>query len=312
MAERHSYTPDKKFWRRTLSVVMLVPIVLLIIYLGELLYLILVSFVVLMMQVEYCRLAQQFSGHFNTGLRATPYMNPVPPVLLTVGFCVLAYFAPALAKTVNGTSIAALVPYSFFIFALIYVFAESIFSGKIEGELVTVTLKFTGIMTIGWVLGYHLILLRNIHLAGIPGADSQVGRNLIFLLAGTVWCSDTGAYLIGRIVGKHRLGTPISPRKTVEGAIAGLIFGTLVGLGIGVSLLRDTLSLLNAAFIGLLLSALGQFGDLSESLMKRTAGVKDSGDVIPGHGGFLDRCDSLIFSTPVLYYYIELTQAFSH
>jgi phosphatidate cytidylyltransferase len=74
--------------------------------------------------------------------------------------------------------------------------------------------------------------------------------------------------------------------------------------------LKGTLSWGNAVFIGLLLSVLGQLGDLSASLMKRTAGVKDSGQVIPGHGGFIDRCDSLIFSTPVLYYYLELTGHF--
>ncbi len=305
MAEQHIYIPDKKFWRRTLSVIMLVPLVLLIIYFGDWLYLLLVSVVVLMMQIEYCRLARHFSGHFNARLEAAPYMNPVVPGLLTLAFCALAYFAPVLPQTANGKGTAELVLFGCFTFVLIYVFAESIFRGKVEGELITVTLKFTGIITIGWALGYHLILLRNIHIEGAPGTNTEVGRNLIFLLAGTIWCSDTGAYLIGRIVGKHKLGTPISPRKTVEGTIAGLVLGTLVGFGLGVTLLRDTLSLFNAAFIGLLLSALGQLGDLSESLMKRTAGVKDSGDVIPGHGGFLDRCDSLIFSAPVLYYYIE-------
>ena len=270
------------FWRRALSVVVLVPLVLLVIYRGDWLYLLLVLVAMLMMQVEYCRLAQHF----------TEKLNPVMPALLTGVFCLLAYLLPTLTRSLPVPAVV----FGFFTFVFIYVFAESIFRAKVDGELIAVTLKLTGILTIGWVLGYHLILLRN---------AEPVGRHLIFLLAGTVWCSDTGAYLVGRAFGKHKLGTPVSPRKTVEGTIGGLVIGTLIGLGLGIVLLKDTFSWLDAAFVGLLLSALGQLGDLSASLMKRTAGVKDSGDVIPGHGGFIDRCDSLIFSTPALYYYWE-------
>ena len=273
------------FWRRALSVVVLVPLVLLIIYQGDWLYLLLVLVAMLMMQVEYCRLAQHF----------TEKLNPVMPALLTGIFCLLAYLLPTLTKTVSD----ATVMFSFLTFVVIYVFAESIFRAKVEGELITVTLKLTGILTIGWVLGYHLILLRNVESSGM---------HLIFLLCGTVWCNDTGAYLVGRAFGRHKLGTPVSPRKTVEGTISGLVIGTLIGTVLGVVLLKGKMPWVNAAFIGLLLSILGQLGDLSASLMKRTAGVKDSGDVIPGHGGFIDRCDSLIFSTPALYYYWELTK----
>ncbi len=275
------------FWRRTLSVVVLVPLVLLLIYLGTWFYLLLISAAVLMMQVEYCRLA----GNFGSKL------NPAVPTILTVGFCLFAFFLDTPIK--NPTT--SLVLFSFFVVVFIYAFASSIYRGKVAGELLTVTLKLTGILTIGWAFGYHCILLRK--------ADA-VGMQLIFLLIGTIWCSDTGAYLIGRAIGKHKLITPISPRKTVEGTIAGFVVGTLISIALG-ALLLQKLSLVNAAIIGLLLSVLGQLGDLSVSLMKRTAGVKDSGDFIPGHGGFLDRCDSLIFSAPILYYYLALTGFFS-
>ena len=271
------------FWRRALSVVVLLPLVLLIVYWGGWLYLLLVSIAVVMMQVEYCHLAQHF----------TEKLNPVMPALLTGAFCLFAYFLPTLTETVSASTVI----FSFFTFIFIYVFAESIFRGKVAGELLAATLKLTGILTIGWALGYHLILLRN----------AASGMDLIFLLAGIIWCSDTGAYLVGRAFGKHKLGTPVSPRKTIEGTIGGLLIGTLASFAISAIFLQGTLSWLNAIFIGLLLSVLGQLGDLSASLMKRTAGVKDSGQVIPGHGGFIDRCDSLIFSTPVLYYYLELT-----
>ena len=276
------------FWRRTLSVVVLVPLVLLLIYLGSWFYLILISAAVLMMQVEYCRLAANFGGK----------LNPVGPTILTVGFCLFAFFLDSPIEN----PITSLRLFSFLVVVFIYAFASSIYRGKVAGELLAVTLKLTGILTIGWSFGYHCILLRQ---------AEPVGMQLIFLLIGTIWCSDTGAYLIGRAVGKHKLITPISPRKTVEGTIAGFVVGTLVSIALGALLLPETLSLVHAAIIGLLLSILGQLGDLSVSLMKRTAGVKDSGDFIPGHGGFLDRCDSLIFSAPVLYYFLALTGLFS-
>ena len=281
------------FWRRTLSVVLLGPLVLLLVYFGDpghlggVLYLLCISAVVLMMQVEYCRLA----GNFGEKL------NPVMPVILTVAFCLFAFFLETPIENPN----TSLVMFSFFVVVFIYAFASSIYRGKVTGELLTVTLKLTGILTIGWAFGYHCILLRKV---------DGVGMRLIFLLIGTVWCGDTGAYLIGRAVGKHKLSTPISPRKTVEGTIAGLVVGTLTSIGFAAIFLKD-LSLVNAALIGLMLSILGQLGDLSVSLMKRTAGVKDSGDFIPGHGGLLDRCDSLIFSAPILYYYLALTGFFT-
>lgn len=276
------------FWRRTLSVVVLVPLVLLLIYLGQWLYLLLVSAAVLMMQVEYCRLSQHLSEK----------INPVIPSVLTVGFCLCAFFLDSLIETDK----ISMVMFSYILIVFIYAFASSIYRGEVAGELLTVTLKLTGILTIGWVFGYHCILLRKI---------DDIGMHLIFLLIGTVWCSDTGAYLIGRAVGKHKLSSQISPRKTVEGTIAGIVVGTITSIVFSLIFLNETLSPLNAAIIGLMLSVLGPLGDLSVSLMKRTIGVKDSGDVIPGHGGFLDRCDSLIFSAPVLYYYFEYAGFFN-
>ena len=276
------------FWRRVLSVVVLLPLIVLIIYWDDWpwkdkpwLYLLLVSFAVIMMQIEYCRLA----GNFGSKL------NPVIPVVLTVSFSCFAFFSPELLHNVNTSIIMS----CFMVGVFIYAFTSSIFRGKVDGELRTVTLKLTGILTIGWVFGYHCILLR---------MTGEIGFQLIILLIGIIWCGDTGAYLIGRAIGKIKLSTPISPRKTVEGTIAGLVVGTLTSILLSILFLQETLSLSHAAILGLALSVLGQLGDLSVSLMKRTAGVKDSGDVIPGHGGFLDRCDSLIFTTPILYYYL--------
>ncbi|HGE69375.1 TPA: phosphatidate cytidylyltransferase, partial [Candidatus Poribacteria bacterium] len=149
------------------------------------------------------------------------------------------------------------------------------------------------VLYVGWIFGYHLVLLRQM-------AD---GKEIIYLLVSIAWSSDIGAYLIGRKLGKHKVIVAISPKKSVEGYIAGLLFG--IGASIGICYwLLPSINLVHAIIIGLLMTIIGQIGDLAESVLKRSANVKDSGKIMPGHGGILDRCDSVIFMTPALYYYL--------
>jgi phosphatidate cytidylyltransferase len=125
-----------------------------------------------------------------------------------------------------------------------------------------------------------------------------------FLTIFLVWATDIGAYLIGRQFGSHLLARQVSPKKTVEGALGGLLFSIAVALLfwriVGGAAWIMYISL--AVIIGI--SA--QIGDLFESALKRSAGVKDSGKLIPGHGGILDRFDSLIFTLPLVYYGVKL------
>lgn len=113
--------------------------------------------------------------------------------------------------------------------------------------------------------------------------------------------SDIGAYYVGRALGKHLLYPEISPKKTQEGAIGGLFCGLL--LGVGCALLWN-IPMGHAVILSVLLVIVGQLGDLTESMMKRDVGMKDSGELLASHGGFLDRADSYIFSGVVSYYYI--------
>ena len=136
---------------------------------------------------------------------------------------------------------------------------------------------------------------------GVIRASGDNGRELIFFVLLITWMGDTTAYYGGKGFGKHKLAPAISPKKTVEGAIIGLI-GSIVGAIIAKSWFLD-ISILNAIAAGILIGVFGQFGDLSESIIKRNLQVKDSGGIIPGHGGILDRVDSLLFSAPVFYYY---------
>jgi len=132
-----------------------------------------------------------------------------------------------------------------------------------------------------------------------------LGEWLIFFLLLVTWASDTGAYLVGTLYGRHRLAPTISPKKTVEGLVGGLIAAIIAGYAARWWFLPE-LSGLDCLILATLLTITGLWGDLTESAMKRSVGMKDSGGILPGHGGMLDRLDSLLFTAPVFYYYVTM------
>ena len=148
-----------------------------------------------------------------------------------------------------------------------------------------------GLMYIPLLLS-HAVLLR-----ALPA-----GRDWIFLVLFVVMASDTLAYFVGRKLGRHRLYEAVSPKKTIEGSLGGLAGGVLGALICKLWFFAE-LSSADILLIGLGVGAFSQLGDLVESLLKRSFGVKDSGALIPGHGGLLDRLDSLLFAFPITYYY---------
>jgi len=117
------------------------------------------------------------------------------------------------------------------------------------------------------------------------------------------WITDTGAYFVGSRFGRRKLAPRLSPNKTVEGAIGGLIFATAMSIAWGSWI---GLPWWHCAILGPILGFLGQIGDLCESALKRDLGIKDFGGIMPGHGGILDRFDSLLFTAPIAYYYLGL------
>ena len=153
---------------------------------------------------------------------------------------------------------------------------------------------FTGVFLIPWALA-HMINLRDI---------PSHGEYLTLFMIITVWVSDTGAYFSGRFLGKHKLNKEVSPKKTWEGAIG----GTLLAVGAAALMrhlfLSSFLSVQSALWLGLLIAVVGQVSDLAESVLKRTTGVKDSSNLLPGHGGFLDRFDSYLLLAPLFYYVV--------
>ncbi|MBA7576567.1 Phosphatidate cytidylyltransferase [subsurface metagenome] len=150
-----------------------------------------------------------------------------------------------------------------------------------------------GIFYIGWLLSY----LVELNLEG--------GRNWIFFALFTTFASDIAAFFVGRALGRHQLAPRISPSKTWEGAIGGIFGAIIVSLFFTMSTpLGLPLGYGQAVLLGLLVSVFSQLGDLTESLLKRNMGVKDSGKLMPGHGGMLDRIDSVVFTGIVVYYYV--------
>lgn len=133
------------------------------------------------------------------------------------------------------------------------------------------------------------------------------GLQVTFLAYGCIIASDIGAYFVGRAVGRTRL-TDISPKKTVEGAIGGIVMSVILSM-LGSYWLQWPWWWASGPMLGFLIGLTSLLGDLTESLMKRDAGVKDSGDLIPGHGGILDRGDSYVFTAPLVYFFLVLLES---
>lgn len=151
-------------------------------------------------------------------------------------------------------------------------------------------LNLAGGLYIGWGMA-HAVALRELH----------DGLSWVWLALVSTWSADTFAYLVGRTWGNHKLWPRHSPKKTWEGFIGGLI-GGLLG-AVAVAIFSPSFNWPTVIAIGLIIPVVGLFGDLSISMMKRHVGVKDSSNLFPGHGGFLDRLDSLLFVSVIVYYY---------
>lgn len=153
--------------------------------------------------------------------------------------------------------------------------------------------------------GASLLLLGSLYVgygfdAMLTVRSSEMhGLYLSFLAFGCIWASDIGAYFVGRAVGKHKLWPSISPNKTIEGSVGGIVLSLVVGL-VFAWCAPDWISVGTAIGIAVISAVAGQLGDLIQSAYKRVRGIKDSGTLLPGHGGVLDRCDSWIIVFPLL------------
>ena len=182
-------------------------------------------------------------------------------------------------------------------FAALLIIPASYVLGRktLEDSLPSSAIAVLATTYVGMLAG-SLIRLRN---------DFPEGSKLIFFLLLVVWLGDSGAYYVGKQLGKHKLSPRISPKKTIEGLIGGVTTSIIAAVVIHFTFF-EKFPLLHAIIAGVILSVAGVIGDLAESMWKRSADVKDSGTLIPGHGGFLDRFDSILFTAPILYCYWTL------
>lgn len=251
--------------KRVASTVLLVPVVIWVVAAGPGVLLQLV--VVLVGAATAWELARLFA---QAGRPAAPRFTALAGAAVTASFAI------------PGAPIAVL---AFVVMATLALAVWRPGAPSSEASLVTVL----AVGYVAWLLG-HLLLLQ-----AQPG-----GRRLILFLLAVTWAGETAAYAAGTLAGRHKLAPRVSPGKTIEGAVAQVVASmaaawALAGLG-------PPWSAPQAVALGALLGVVGQVGDLAESVIKRSVGAKDTGGVIPGHGGFLDRLDGLLFNAPALYY----------
>ncbi len=232
--------------------------------------------------------------------------------LLTIPVLIVS----ALLITASGFSDSLALLLGITILGSIFLFIAAIGRGVIEGATRNWSFSVGSMLYIGLPLA-HMTLIRghgdddvsswiqsvnNMSVGSPPAA----GLAWLVLIVAITWMTDSAAYLGGRALGRTKLAPTLSPGKTIEGALSGAIVGGLTAVG-AAALLGLPIPLYAAAVTGLLISSLGQAGDLAESLIKRDLGIKDMGNLIPGHGGILDRIDALLFTLPAGFYLMLLT-----
>ena len=289
-----------ELFKRVLVAAAGIPLALFIIYTGGIVFLVAVIVLSSLTLWEYYRLAKP------KGVRA----NYVFGIIANVGLLITFYYVYS-----NRPGCYYLIVFEMLIFAFLIFISE--LWRKRPNPLLNIAISFTGVLYITFAFSFFIGIreLHNVdlipqHLSFLLSDMNFIFRidkdwSAFFLIAifTSVWVCDSGAYFIGSRFGKHKLFPRISPKKSWEGAIGGFFTGTL-GFVLMMYLFDKEFPLMHAIIIGVIISVVGQFGDLVESMLKRDAGVKDSSAILPGHGGFLDRFDSILAVVPPVYIYM--------
>jgi len=262
--------------KRWITGLIALPFLIFLVYKGGVLFTILISIAGLVALWEYYRIV--FNGED----------KPISNIILLWGYGI--NFAIIWSTFLVGPDLSlSVIGLNLIVVALI-----SLFQFKTDQTVLDVVIKqLQGIIYIPVLLSF-LVLIR----------EGSSGMIWVFVLLAVIFAGDTGAYYVGSYLGRHKLSPAVSPGKTIEGSISGLAVNLVLG-GVGkyffLSGLPWGLSLLFFLTVGIA----GQVGDLFESELKRSSGIKDSGGILPGHGGILDRIDALLFASPVAYIFIR-------
>lgn len=272
---------------RILTALVLAPVFLWVLYLGNVPFLAFMFILILLALWEFSQIAEEggyaTQGWSGIGAGALVALSMVfPGIRPTVPFSMQA---PALAVMLA---------------LLLLVFREMVRKDK-GLSILRLAMSLTGILLIVWPLGYFALLRE---LRGTSGSTMNGGYYASVFLVVLIWTQDTAAYAVGRAFGKHRLASAISPKKSWEGSVGGLLAGVLISLALRELFMAELFGRGEIVVMSTILGALAQMSDLTESLMKRCFGVKDSSSLLPGHGGVLDRFDSFLLTAPFLYFYM--------
>lgn len=234
-------------------------------------FLLLFGLLLLFSVVEFCKLVS---------------LKPIIPlVIATVGYILFN-----LNNTVKTNEILLLIA------ALLVSIRSLLFLFEKKDRFLDAQAKYV------FLIGYLIIPI--IIFTKIPFINNQYVPEIIISILVIIWSNDTFAYLVGITMGKNKLFERISPKKTIEGFVGGVIFAVVAGILLAEFYLHEPT--IRWIIIAMIVSAFGTLGDLIESKFKRIAGVKDSGNIMPGHGGFLDRLDSIIFVAPFVYLFYQI------
>jgi phosphatidate cytidylyltransferase len=273
---------------RVLTAVVFLPVLLGVLWLGPpIAFAALAGAAILLGLIEYYAMTRPMSSDPMGGELPQGFAGRLPGLLAAASLIVLFYYKglswiPAVLAALVITEL------------LVQLFTNRELTTALSSAAVSVF----GVLYVG-LLGGYIIAIR------VLPEDGRLPAKLLTLFFMIVFGGDTGAYYTGRALGRHKLAPRISPGKTVEGAIGGLA-GNIAAVIIARYSFFPELALVTAIPLGLIMGSLGIVGDLCESMLKRGAQVKDAGKLIPGHGGLLDRLDSMLFNAPVLYYYYLL------
>jgi len=263
---------------RVLAALCFGPPIIIFSLLGRLLFLLLIDVIIFLSMKEFFGLAERKGA------------SPLKPVAIFFGLVLSWDFY------LTGSKFSPIIISVFMLSVLLWELYR-----RRGSAILNISTTFLGFFYIAFLLSY-LIQIRELPRSlDIPYIS---GGRWIFLILIVVWTCDTAAYFVGSRVGRHQLSPKISPKKTVEGAVAGFLASLLFAFLSRLTFIRY-LSLLDCLVIGFIVGLLGQFSDLVESLFKRDAGVKDASSIIPGHGGVLDRFDTIILIAPVIYFYLR-------
>jgi phosphatidate cytidylyltransferase len=278
-----------------------IPLALLIIYLGEYPFLITIIAVSSFALWEFYKIAEKKHA----------FPNKIPGIVAGLILTFLFYFR----NKFNDFDWLII----FLVIFIIIILILELFRNKPNG-LLNISTTLAGVVYVS-VSFCCLVGLRDFYKLFeyflVTGNGARLEQDLIFstlfkstncawlvaIIFISVWLSDSAAYFIGVKWGKHKLFPRISPKKSWEGAFAGFVFA-IIGFGLSSFLLIPKFPMAHAIIIGAIIGIIGQVGDLAESLLKRDAGIKDSSGIIPGHGGVLDRFDSILFVAPAVYIYL--------